>query len=108
MKPESKTDVIGVASHDLFAVGADVMMEFKGGKLDGLKIMKSEWPKDQSWPGTEILDKPSGQLYRYHLPSSKRHAVYTHRPDASANVEVCDGGRKTSELEQDANRRSQH
>jgi hypothetical protein len=24
------------------------------------------------------------------------------------NVEVCDGGRKTSELEQDANRRSQH
>ncbi len=86
MNLESKTDVVGVASHDLFAVGGDVMMEFSGGRLDGMKVLKSEWPKDPSWPGTEILDKPSGQLYRYHLPSSRHHAVYTHRPDESANA----------------------
>lgn len=63
---------------------ADIMFEFRGGTLDGQKVMKAEWPPDQRWPGTEILDKPTGQLYRYHLPSSKRHAVYTHRPSDSA------------------------
>jgi hypothetical protein len=83
--PNPSSDAIGVACDGLFAVGEDVMMEFSGGRLDGMKVLKSEWPKDQSWPGTEILDKASGQLYRYHLPSSKYHAVYTHRPDDSAN-----------------------
>ena len=86
MIEENSSDALGVACDGLFAVGAAVMMEFSGGKLDGLKLLKSEWPKDQSWPGTEILDKPSGQLYRYHLPSSKHHAVYTHRPADSANA----------------------
>ena len=75
-----------IANDALFAIGEDVMMEFKGGNLDGMKLLKSEWPKDQSWPGTEILDKHNGQFYRYHLPTSKHHAVYTHRPDDSVNL----------------------
>lgn len=74
-----------LAAGALFAVGEDVMVEFKGGHLDGMKILKDEWPKDQAWPGTEILDKPSGQLYRYHKHHSAQHAVYTHRPKDSAN-----------------------
>lgn len=34
--------------------------------------------------------------------------AYHWTPDSQANVEVCDGGRKASELKQDANRHSQH
>ncbi len=86
--PDSTASDPALAIDVLFAVGEDVMMEFKGGRLDGMKVLKSEWPKGQAWPGTEILDKPSGQLYRYHLPSSTHHAVYTHRPDDSANITI--------------------
>lgn len=64
------------------------MMEFKGGRLDGMKILKADWPKHQAWPGTEIIDKPSGQLYRYHKHHSVKHAVYTHRPEDSANAKI--------------------
>lgn len=58
-------------------------VEFRGGRLDGLEL---DWPPTQPQPGTELVDKPSGQLYRYHLPSSAPgRAVYTWRPEDSAN-----------------------
>ena len=49
-------------------------------------------------------------LHGHQLAVVKRHSA-TLRAAANKlrpNVEVCDGGRKTSELKQDANRHSQH
>lgn len=66
-------------THDTETI--EVLLEFKGGRLDGQQVMKHEWPKDTAWPGTEIVDKPSGSLYRYHHPSSLRHPVYTYRAE---------------------------
>lgn len=62
-----------------------VLFEFVGGPLDGEKVMAEEWPKDQSLPGTEVVDKNTGSLYRYHKQSSCAHPVYTYRPTDSAN-----------------------
>lgn len=64
-----------------------VMFEFNGGPLDGTQVRVSEWPADKSWPGTEVLDKASGSLYRYNARESKRHAVYTYRLKESAHFE---------------------
>lgn len=60
------------------------MLEFKGGPLDGQVFLVEEWPKDATIPGTEILDKATGSVYRYHQPSSITHPVYTYRPADSA------------------------
>lgn len=62
-----------------------ILFEFLGGPLDGEQVMEDEWPKGQTQPGTEIVDKNSGSLYRYHSPSSITHPVYTYRPKDSAN-----------------------
>jgi len=80
-----------VGSMGLFADDGDVMMEFSGGRLDGMKVLISEWPQDLAWPGTEVMDKPSGQIYRYHATASVRYPIYTHRPDDSANAESSNG-----------------
>ena len=73
-------------SNALFAEGAAVMLEFSGGPFDGQKILKQDWPKGCAWPATEVLDKPTGSLYRYNLPDSVNHAVYTYRPKESASA----------------------
>jgi hypothetical protein len=62
----------------------DVLFEFSGGSLDGEQVLKKDWPQKQTLPGTEILDKPTGQLYRYSHKHSTNHPVYTHRPKESA------------------------
>jgi hypothetical protein len=77
----SQSNANGVASTGWFAV----LFEFVGGPLDGEKVMAEEWPNDQSLPGTEIVDKNTGSLYRYHKQSSCEHPVYTYRPADSAN-----------------------
>ena len=67
-----------------------------------MKIMKDEWPKDRAWPGTEILDKPTGSLYRYHKDRSVHHAVYTYRAADSANetaLALGGGGKPTPKPE---------
>lgn len=59
----------------------DVLFEFVGGPLDGFKVNREDWHKDQRLPSTDILDKRTASLYRYHLTSSNHHAVYTFRQD---------------------------
>ncbi len=61
-----------------------ILFEFRGGPLDGSQFFKDEWPDSVSLPATEIVDKPTGSLYRYHLRESWHHAVYTYRPEDSA------------------------
>lgn len=56
-----------------------VFLEFKGGPLDGLQFLRKDWT--DSPPGTEIVDKAKGLVYRFHLPSTVRHPVYTYRPN---------------------------
>lgn len=61
-----------------------IYFELKGGPLDGTIFRESDWPEDATTPGTEIVDKATGSLYRYHQPSSISHPVYTYRATDSA------------------------
>ena len=61
---------------------------FIGGPLDGVEIGMDEWPEECTVPGTELINKPTGSIYRYHLPSSTtERAAYTYREIDSANAE---------------------
>lgn len=62
---------------------SEVLFEFLGGPMDGEKIRRDEWPKNRALPRTEILDKCTGSLYRYHHSSSEQHPVYTYRINES-------------------------
>lgn len=62
-----------------------IFLELRGGPLDGTVFLDGEWPEDATLPGTELLDKATGSLYRYHQPSSVTHPVYTYRPQDSAH-----------------------
>ena len=42
-----------------------VMAEFQGGALAGVFIHEADWPEGKAEPGTEVVDKPSGHLYRF-------------------------------------------
>jgi len=75
---------------------------FIGGPLDGAEIGMDEWPAESAVPGTEIINKPTGSMYRYHLPSSTpERAAYTYRETDSANVPALaqSGGEKTQPKE---------
>lgn len=61
-----------------------IYVEFKGGPLDGTVFREDEWPTGATTPGTEIVDKATGSLYRYHKPSSVTHPVYIYRASDSA------------------------
>jgi hypothetical protein len=67
---------------------------FIGGPLDGAEIGMAEWPKESTVPGTEIINKPTGSVYRYHLPSSTpERMAYTYRPSDYANAELRDAAK---------------